>query len=50
MIGGKSQSISKRIIDTNDELEFSIKHATHNIDNFRVDRKKTFKVIETTLL
>jgi hypothetical protein len=48
MLGGKSQSISKRIIDT-DELKFSIKYATHSIDNFRVNRKRIFKVIETGL-
>ena len=49
MIGGKSQSITKKIINA-DELEFSINYAIHSIDNFRVSRKRVFKVIDTTLV
>ena len=50
MLGGKSQPISKRIMGTDNELEFSIKYATCSIDNFRVNRKRIFKVISTNVL
>lgn len=50
LIGGKSQAISKRIIETDNQLDFSVKYATHSIDNFRVSKKRIFKVIETTIL
>jgi hypothetical protein len=50
LLGGKSRPIPKRIIDTENELEFAIKHATHSIDNFRVGRKRIFKVIDTAVL
>ncbi len=50
ILGGKSQPISKKIIDTNNVLEFLIKHATHSIGNFRLSRKRIFKVIDTAVL
>jgi hypothetical protein len=46
LIGGKGRSIYKKNIDSTNPLEFAIKHAVYSIDNFLVNRKRVFKVIE----
>lgn len=49
LIGARGRGVHKNVIVAEDPLNFVIKHASYNIDNFLVRRKRIFRVLETSV-
>jgi hypothetical protein len=49
LICARGRGVHKNVIGAEDPLNFSIKHASYNIDNFLVRRKRIFRVLETSV-